>query len=106
MKHPPKPVTLRHQLAFLLLCAIWGTTWLAIRVVVRDIPPIRAAAARFFIAALLLVIIASIQKAPLPGNAREWKATLILSITMMALPYGLIFWAEQYVTSSITAVLY
>lgn len=106
MNLPPKPVTLRHQLAYVLLCAIWGTTWLAIRVVVRDVPPFRAATARFFVAALLLVVIGLAKKAHLPRNAREWRATLILSITMMALPYGLIFWAEQHVTSSVTAVLY
>ena len=79
---------------------------MAIRVVVRDIPPVRAAAARFFIAAVLLCLVALVQRTPLPKNAREWRATAILSITMMALPYGLIFWAEQHITSSITAVLY
>jgi drug/metabolite transporter (DMT)-like permease len=99
-------VTLRHRLAFVLLCAIWGTTWLAIRVVVRDIPPFFAASARFLIAAALLAIVGVAQRASLPRTAREWRATLALSVTMMALPYGLIFWAEQSVASSVTAVLY
>ena len=96
----------RHYLAFALLCAIWGSTWLAIRVVVHDVPPLRAAAARFFIAAGVLAVVALVQKAPLPKTNKEWRATLVLSLTMMALPYGLIFWAEQHISSSITAVLY
>lgn len=96
----------RHFFAFALLCAIWGTTWLAIKVVVHDVPPFRAAAARFLIAAALLAMVAVAQKANLPRNSREWRAVLVLSVTMMALPYGLIFWAEQHVSSSITAVLY
>ena len=106
MNHPAKQVTLRHRLAFLLLCAIWGTTWLAIRLVVREIPPFFAASSRFFIAAIFLLFIGLAQKATLPRTAREWRAVLVLSITMMALPYGLIFWAEQNVSSSVTAVLY
>src|SRR4051812_7333881 len=101
-----KPLTLRHYLAFATLCAIWGSTWMAIRVVVRDVPPFRAAAARFLIAALLLLFAALVKQSQLPRPGREWKATIILGFTMMAVPYGLIFWAEQHVTSSITAVLY
>jgi drug/metabolite transporter (DMT)-like permease len=106
MNLPPKQVTLRQQLAFLSLCAIWGTTWLAIRLVVREIPPFFAASARFLIAAVFLAFLAVAQRAHLPRTPREWRAVLVLSITMMALPYGLIFWAEQSVASSVTAVLY
>src|SRR5881628_3449582 len=95
----------RHYLAFALLCAIWGSTWMAIRVVVHDVPPFRAAAGRFFIAALLLLIAGVASKLPLPRSSREWRATIMLGFSMMAVPYGLIFWAEQHVTSSVTAVL-
>lgn len=100
------PLAPKHYFAFALLCAIWGSTWLAIRVVVRDFPPFRAAALRFVIGAVLLFLLAMVQRAPLPANRREWSAIAILSVTMMALPYGLIFWAEQHITSSMTAVLY
>lgn len=79
---------------------------MAIRVVVRDIPPLRAAAIRFVIASVILLAVAFAQKASLPAGRREWWATFVLSITMMAFPYGLLFWAEQHITSSITAVLF
>jgi drug/metabolite transporter (DMT)-like permease len=101
-----RKLSFRHYFAFALLCAIWGSTWMAIKVVVHDVPPFRAAAERFLLAAILLALVAVAQKARLPRNSREWRAVLVLSITMMALPYGLIFWAEQHVSSSITAVLY
>jgi drug/metabolite transporter (DMT)-like permease len=91
---------------YALLCAIWGTTWMAIRVVVRDVPPIRACAVRFFLAALFILAIALIRKAKWPKGEAEWLPILTLSLTMMALPYGLLFWAEQFVTSSMTAVLF
>lgn len=99
-------LTRRHILAYLLLCAIWGSTWLAIRVVVRDVPPLEAAAIRFIAASLLLLVLAFVQRRRWPSDKRQWNAILVLSMTIMAIPYGLLFWAEQYVTSSMTAVLF
>jgi drug/metabolite transporter (DMT)-like permease len=94
------------QLAgYIALCLIWGSTWLAIRVVVRDVPPLEAAALRFFAAGALLLGMALAQKRPWPDGA-QWNALLVLSVSIMAVPYGLLFWAEQHVTSSMSAVLY
>jgi len=104
----PNPVRLgtAHYLGYVVLCGIWGTTWLAIRVLVRDVPPLRGAAARFAIAAVLLLVPVALRRSSLPRQARERRALAILGVTMMAVPYGLLFWAEQYVTSSMTAVLF
>src|SRR5260370_17039977 len=89
-----------------VLCLIWGRTWLAIRFLVRDAPPLEAAGIRFLIAGLLLVGLAWVQKRKRPRGRRAWNGILVLSITIMAIPYGLLFWAEQYVTSSMAAVLF
>lgn len=91
---------------YIALCLIWGSTWLAIRVVVRDVPPLEAVAVRFLAAGALLLGIAVLQKRRWPANGAQWNAIFVLSLTIMALPYGLLFWAEQYVTSSMSAVLY
>ncbi len=91
---------------YILLCLIWGTTWLAIRIVVHDVPPLKAAAIRFLIAAILLLSSILFRKTKWPQGASQWNAILILSVTVMALPYALLFWAEQYVTSAMTALLF
>ncbi|MGH9570649.1 MAG: DMT family transporter [Candidatus Angelobacter sp.] len=96
----------RIALGYGSLCLIWGSTWMAIRVVVRDIPPLEAAAVRFLTAAVLLLGLAAAQKRPFPGSRQQWTAILVLSITIMAVPYGLLFWAEQFVGSAMTAVLF
>src|SRR5580765_980491 len=93
-------------LGYISLCLIWGSTWLAIRLVVRDIPPLEAAALRFLAASALLLGMAVLQKRRWPADGRQWNAILVLSVSIMAVPYGLLFWAEQHVTSSMTAVLY
>ena len=105
MEAVPK-LTRKHYLAYGLICLIWGSTWGAIRLVVRDVPPLRAAAIRFFLAAIILLIVAIARSRVLKLKLREWLALFILGITMMGLPYGLLFWAEFRISSSMTAVLF
>src|ERR1700731_3934661 len=93
-------------LGYSALCLIWGSTWLAIRLVVQDVPPFEAAALRFLAAGAFLIALALVQKRRWPADGQQWNAIFVLSVTIMALPYGMLFWAEQHVTSSMTAVLY
>jgi drug/metabolite transporter (DMT)-like permease len=93
-------------LGYIALCMIWGSTWLAIRLVVRDVPPLEAAALRFVVAGVLLLGMAVLQKRRWPADGQQWNTILVLSLTIMAVPYGLLFWAEQHVNSSMTAVLF
>ncbi|HEV3039663.1 MAG TPA: EamA family transporter [Candidatus Angelobacter sp.] len=92
--------------AYVLLCLIWGSTWLAIRFVVGDVPPFLGASIRFFLAAGVLLIPAFFRRDRWPKHDYQWNALLVLGFTMIAIPYGLIFWAEQYIKSSLTAVLF
>lgn len=99
----------RDRFAFCVVALIWGTTWLAIRVVVREMPPLTTAAARFAIASLLLVGVARWRKTSLAWRRfepAERRLLLVLSVVMFAIPYGLVFYAEQYVSSALTAILF
>lgn len=95
-----------HIFGYIALCAIWGSTWLAVHMVVQDLPPFLAAAARFSAAAIFLLIWVVIRKPAWPRGEREWNAILVLGFSVIAIPYALQFWAQQYVTSSLTAVLF
>ena len=96
----------KHYAAYALICLIWGSTWGAIRLLVRDVPPIRAAAIRFFLAAFILLGAVLARGTVISMRPRQWRALIILGLTMMGLPYGLLFWAEYRITSSQTAVLF
>ncbi len=93
-------------LAFATLCLIWGSTWMAIRVLVHDVPPLRAAAIRFVLADFFLIVIVLAKKLRWPQTRQQWRALIVLGITFIGLPYGLLFWAERRITSSLTAVIY
>lgn len=100
-----RTLKLRHWLGFLLLCGTWSTTWMAIRVLVQEVPPFRAAALRFALAAVVLLAFAVMRRSRWPQDQREWLVPVALGVTMMTIPFGAVFWAEQYITSGMTAVL-
>lgn len=95
---------IRVVLAFFAIYFLWGTTFLAIRVAVEELPPLFAAGARFFIAGVLLFGF-MLAKGEAIANARQWRNLLVLSLLMFVAEYGPLFWAEKYVPSGIVSVL-
>jgi drug/metabolite transporter (DMT)-like permease len=96
------------RLAFIVwlgLCAIWGSTWLGIKLGLRDLPPLSFAGIRFAVAAVILFIIVRVKGARLPATAAEWRLLAYTSGLTITLNYGLVFWGEQYITSGLAAVL-
>src|SRR3954468_3304648 len=91
--------------AFVALCLIWSSTWLAIKFGLRDLPPISFVGIRFFIAVAVLLAI-SIGRVPLlPKNRRDFTLLASTGVLMFCLNYALLFWAELYVSSGLSAVL-
>jgi drug/metabolite transporter (DMT)-like permease len=99
----------RQLLSFSVLAFIWGTTWLAIKFVVREAPPVSAAGARFALAAVLLAAFAWWR-----GRSLDWRRlspveqrlVLALSVLMFAVPYALVFYGEQFISSALTSILF
>lgn len=91
-------------LAFAIIYLVWGSTFLAIRVGVREIPPFLFAAMRFFVAGLVLCgwMIARGERSLI---LREWLSALILGLIIFVFDYGLLYWAEQRVPSGVAAVM-
>ncbi|MBP6004912.1 MAG: EamA family transporter [Pyrinomonadaceae bacterium] len=92
-------------LIWLILCLIWGTTWIFIKVGLEDLPPIAFASSRFILAVIILFFIIRIQKIPLPRTAKEWRIIALTGILQFSVNYSMVFWAEQYITSGLAAVL-
>ena len=91
--------------AFAALCVIWSSTWLAIKVGLRDLPPISFVAIRFVIAVVVLVAVSLGRVRLLPKRRSEWALLAFTGVLMFAMNYGLLFWGEQHVSSGLAAVL-
>lgn len=99
------PVVRRNAwIAFIAVCVIWGTTYLAIKVALETIPPFLMGGIRYLIAGTVLgsVLVARGEKLP---PLAEWGSLAWLGFLMIGLGNGGVNWAEQYLASGITAVV-
>jgi drug/metabolite transporter (DMT)-like permease len=96
--------TWKTLLAFAIIYFVWGSTFLAIRVGVREVPPFLLAAMRFLAAGLVLYGWMIAKGEPSPSRP-QWMSASFIAILIFVLDYGLLFWAEQRVPSGIAAVM-
>jgi drug/metabolite transporter (DMT)-like permease len=95
---------IRMALSFFAIYVLWGTTFLAIRIAVEEMPPLFAAGARFFTAGVLLYGFMRLKGETKPTSI-QWRNLAIMGLLMFVAEYGPLFWAEKYVPSGIVSVL-
>ncbi len=96
---------MKHKIVWLILCGIWGSTWLFIKIGLNDLPPLSFAAIRFVIAAAILWIIVAIRRNHLPKSRSDWLMLAGTGVLAFTVNYGLVFWGEQYISSGLAALL-
>ncbi len=101
----PIPKKVAIAAAFLTLCLVWSSTWLAIKIGLRDLPPISYAAIRFIVAIVVLLAVSIGRTRLLPRNRVEYIILAGTGVLMFAMNYGLLFWGELHVSSGLAAVL-
>ena len=93
------------MVVWLALCAIWGSTWLAIKLGLRDLPPITFAGIRFALAGAVLFAIIWLSGVSLPRSRRDWMLLGYTGLLTITINYALVFWGEQYISSGLAALL-
>src|SRR5258706_7882947 len=96
---------MKSRLVWLLLCLIWGSTWLFIKLGLDDLPPFTFAGIRFVIASAILFAIIKARRLSLPRTRRDWLLLAVTGVLSFSLNYGLVFWGEQYISSGLAALL-
>ena len=91
-------------LAFAIIYFVWGSTFFAIRVGVRQAPPLLFASVRFLAAGAALLVWSVARGVRFP-SWRQWASIALLAFMIFVLDYGLLFWAEQRVPSGLAAVM-
>jgi len=94
---------------FLVMCLVWGLTWIAIKIGLASIPPLLYAGTRFTVAGAILLawqaIAARRRAAPLGIRRRDLGDMLIVSLLVIVATYSLLFWGMRNVASGLAAVL-
>lgn len=104
MDDASRPPTWKVLLAFSIIYFVWGSTFLAIRVGVQEVPPFLLAGMRFLLAGVILYSWMRLKGTTSPSS-REWTSASLLAVLIFVLDYGLLFWAERRVPSGIAAVM-
>jgi drug/metabolite transporter (DMT)-like permease len=90
-----------------LLTLVWGTTWAAIAISLRGIPPFTGVALRFAIASMMLIGYARLMGIPLAATSRrDRRLRLLHALLSFCASYGIVFWSEQWVPSGLASVLF
>ena len=104
MQTAARPPSWKIVLAFAIIYFVWGSTFLAIRVGVHEVPPFLLAALRFFVSGIVLYGWLRLKGTP-PPTRRQWAGATLLGTLIFLVDYGCLFWAEQRVPSGIAAVV-
>lgn len=96
---------MKARLVWLILCCIWGSTWLFIKLGLEDLPPLTFAGIRFVISCAILLAIIRVKNIRLPRSKSNLFLLAITGVLSFSLNYGLLFWGEQYISSGLAAVL-
>ncbi len=95
----------KHWLIFILLGAIWSSSFMWIKIAVQEIGPITLVAFRALFGLLFGVVVIFIQRVRVPRSFKSWLPLLLLGFTNIAIPFLLISWGEQFIDSAVASIL-
>ena len=101
-----KSTPLRIFLVYLLLCLIWGSTWLAIRASLESLTPFISLGSRFVLASIFILILMRIRGVALQKDKESIRLYFLMGFLSFVIPFGLVYWAEQFVPSGLASVLF
>jgi len=95
----------KHWIVFLLLGAIWSSSFMWIKIAIQEVGPITLVAFRAMFGLLFGIVVILIQRVPLPRTRKEWTPLLVIGIIHVVIPFSLIAWGELYIDSAVASIL-
>ena len=91
---------------FAMMCLIWGSTFVALKIGLEGTPPLLGVAMRHILASGLLFLIIYIRKLPIPRDPLAYKQYLTVGLLNFSLSYSLTYTGTQYIYSNVSALLW
>jgi putative membrane protein PagO len=91
---------------YALICLIWGSTWLAIKVGLIGVPPFLGAGLRFLLSTLLVGLVLAVRRKRLALSRDDKICILSLAVLVFWFDYAAVYWAETRISSGLTAILF
>ncbi len=97
---------LKLGLGYAAICLIWGSTWMAISMGLGSLTPLISSGIRFLIAATLIFVLMKFRNSELQLDKLSIKLYIVLSLFGYSIPYALVYWAEKYIPSGLTSIVF
>jgi len=95
----------KHWFVFILLGAIWSSSFMWIKIAMREVGPITLVAFRALFGLIFCIVVILIQRVALPRSFKAWVPLLIVGLTNIAIPFFLISWGELHIDSAVASIL-
>lgn len=96
---------MRVMIVWVVVCCVWGTVWLFIKLGLRDLPPVSFAGIRLAVAVAVLLPVVVARRKGFPKGVRDIAFVAGTGLLLLGLNYALLFWGAQFIPSGLTAVL-
>lgn len=93
-------------LGYLLVCLIWGSTWLVIRIGLESLTPVFSAGLRFSLAAVILYGFIKLKGYKLQLDKISVIIYILMGMFSFVVSYGLVYWGETHISSSMASILF
>ncbi|MEX2116350.1 MAG: EamA family transporter [Bacteroidota bacterium] len=94
------------MLGLIVVCLIWGTTWVAIKIGLRSIPPILGASLRFLLASLFLLGLIEFRRIQFVGDKTFWNLGILMGLSSFGIPLALVYWGTQFIPTGLASILF
>ncbi len=98
--------SLKIILVYTLACLIWGSTWIAIKTSLESLTPFLSAGLRFVTASTFILLILKITKNEIQKDKLSIRLYFVMTFFSFVFPFGLVYWAEQFVPTGLSSVLF
>jgi drug/metabolite transporter (DMT)-like permease len=96
----------RIWIGYAVICFVWGSTWLAIKIGLQSVPPLIAAGVRFLIASAILLTILKLRGISIPSTPETRKLYASLVVMSYTIPFALVYWGQQFIPSGLSSILF
>ncbi len=98
--------SLKITLGYILICMIWGSTWLAIKLGLESLTPFIAAGLRFTTAAFFLFLIIKVRNIKVQTDKLALKLYLLMGFFSFTVPFAFVYWAQSFIPSGLSSILF
>lgn len=93
-------------IGLIIVCTIWGSTWLVIKLGLETVPPLLAAGLRFLLASVILYALMLFRKESLPPDTMFRRLAIFIGLSAFSVPYALVYWGQKLIPSALASILF